>query len=83
MYTDKNIFVHAKALVADGKLSIAGTANMGHRSFELNFEVNATVFHADFVQQLRQVFQKSWNLLKNPIHMAGINVRRCSRFRKN
>ncbi len=51
-------FVHAKTLVADGKLSVVGTANMDHRSFELNFEVNAIVYDTNFAQQLRQVFQE-------------------------
>jgi cardiolipin synthase A/B len=58
IYIYKKGFVHAKTLVADGKLSVVGTANMDHRSFELNFEVNAIVYDADFAQQLRQVFEK-------------------------
>ncbi|MGZ8517753.1 MAG: cardiolipin synthase, partial [Chitinophagaceae bacterium] len=43
IYLDQKGFVHAKTLVADRKLSIVGTANMDHRSFELNFEVNVIV----------------------------------------
>jgi cardiolipin synthase A/B len=49
-------FVHAKTIVTDGKLSIVGTANMDHRSFELNFEVNAVVYDAPFAEQLRHLF---------------------------
>jgi cardiolipin synthase len=49
-------FVHAKTLVTDGKLSMVGTANMDHRSFEYNFEVNAIVYDSGFSQQLRKVF---------------------------
>lgn len=49
-------FVHAKTLVADGKLSIIGTANMDHRSFELNFEVNAIIYDEAFSKKLRKVF---------------------------
>ncbi|MEO6669797.1 MAG: phospholipase D-like domain-containing protein [Ferruginibacter sp.] len=49
-------FVHAKTLVTNGILSIIGTANMDHRSFELNFEVNAIVYEAAFASQLRKVF---------------------------
>ncbi len=56
IYVYNKGFVHAKTLVADGKLSVVGTANMDHRSFELNFEVNAIVYDTDFAQQLRQVF---------------------------
>lgn len=49
-------FIHAKTLVADGKLSVVGTANMDYRSFELNFEVNALVYDCDFSRHLREVF---------------------------
>ena len=41
IYLYQKGFIHAKTLVADGKLSIIGTANMDYRSFGLNFEVNA------------------------------------------
>jgi cardiolipin synthase len=49
-------FVHAKTLVTDGKMSIVGTANMDHRSFELNFEVNVIIYDKPFAQQMRKVF---------------------------
>ncbi|MBN8875974.1 MAG: cardiolipin synthase [Sphingobacteriales bacterium] len=56
IYQYQKGFIHAKTLVADGKLSVVGTANMDFRSFELNFEVNALVYDADFSRQLREVF---------------------------
>jgi cardiolipin synthase len=56
IYLYQKGFVHAKTLVADGKLSIIGTANMDYRSFELNFEVNAIVYDQPFAQQMRKVF---------------------------
>jgi len=49
-------FVHAKTIVADGELAIVGTANMDHRSFELNFEVNSMIYDKEIAQQLRQAF---------------------------
>ncbi len=55
-------FVHSKTMVTDGKLSMVGTANMDHRSFELNFEVNAVIYNEPFADQLRKVF---FNDLKN------------------
>ena len=51
-------FVHAKTIVTDSKLSIIGTSNMDHRSFQLNFEVNAIVYNEDLAIQLRNVFFK-------------------------
>lgn len=56
IYMYQKGFVHAKTLVADGKLSIVGTANMDHRSFELNFEVNVIVYERKFGEQMRKVF---------------------------
>ena len=56
IYMYQKGFVHAKTLVADGNLSIVGTANMDYRSFELNFEVNVMVYDRDFSEKLRDVF---------------------------
>jgi cardiolipin synthase A/B len=56
IYIYQKGFVHAKTLVADGKLSMIGTANMDHRSFELNFEVNAIIYDAGFAKKMRTIF---------------------------
>lgn len=56
VYLYQKGFVHAKTIVTDGKLSMAGTANMDYRSFELNFEVNAVVYDSAFAQQMRGLF---------------------------
>ena len=58
IYLYKKGFIHAKTLVTDGKLSMVGTANMDHRSFELNFEVNAIIYDEAFSKKLRQVFSE-------------------------
>ena len=58
IYMYQKGFVHAKTLVADGILSIIGTANMDLRSFELNFEVNVMLYDRKFSQQMRSVFFK-------------------------
>jgi cardiolipin synthase len=56
IYLYKKGFVHAKTVVADGQLAIIGTANMDHRSFELNFEVNSMIYDEAIAQQLKQAF---------------------------
>jgi cardiolipin synthase len=56
IYLYQKGFVHAKTLVTDGKLTVAGTANMDHRSFELNFEVNAIIYDVPLAKQMRTVF---------------------------
>ena len=43
-------------MVTDSKLSMIGTANMDHRSFELNFEVNAIIYDVTFAKKMRKVF---------------------------
>ncbi len=56
IYLYKKGFVHAKTLVADGSLAVIGTANMDHRSFDLNFEVNSIIYDAQIGKQLTKVF---------------------------
>lgn len=56
IYMYQKGFIHAKTIVTDSNLSIVGTANMDHRSFELNFEVNVIVYDRQFAEEMRQVF---------------------------
>ncbi|MBS1504238.1 MAG: cardiolipin synthase [Bacteroidetes bacterium] len=49
-------FMHAKTIVSDGQLAIVGTANMDHRSFEMNFEVNCMIYDDNTAKKLRDVF---------------------------
>jgi len=56
IYLYKKGFVHAKTVVSDGQLAIIGTANMDHRSFELNFEVNSMIYDSNIAQQLKKAF---------------------------
>jgi cardiolipin synthase len=56
IYLYKKGFVHAKTMVADGQLAIIGTANMDHRSFELNFEVNSMIYDKKIASQLKHAF---------------------------
>lgn len=58
IYLYRKGFVHAKTLVSDGQLIVVGTANMDHRSFELNFEVNSMIYDTETAEQLRDVFYK-------------------------
>ncbi|MBM7110422.1 Major cardiolipin synthase ClsA [Brevibacillus laterosporus] len=56
VYTYENGFMHAKTIVVDDKLSTVGTANIDVRSFRLNFEVNAFVYHSHTAKQLANHF---------------------------
>lgn len=57
-YTYENGFLHAKGVMVDGRVSCYGTANMDIRSFELNFEVNATIYDEETTQNLESIFRK-------------------------
>lgn len=49
-------FVHSKTMVIDGSFSVVGSANMNHRSFNLDFEVNANIYSAEFAGRMRSMF---------------------------
>ncbi|WP_115461426.1 cardiolipin synthase [Winogradskyella aurantiaca] len=49
-------FVHAKTIVLDDQVCSIGTANMDYRSFEINFEVNAFIYHRETSKILKTQF---------------------------
>ena len=55
-YVYDNGFLHAKGVMVDGRVSSYGTANMDIRSFDLNFEVNATIYDEQVTGRLEQAF---------------------------
>jgi cardiolipin synthase A/B len=48
--------LHAKTMTVDGIWATVGSTNLDTRSFALNDEVNAVVYHNEVVGQLEQVF---------------------------
>ena len=57
-YTYNNGFLHAKGVTSDGLVCSYGTANMDVRSFQLNFEVNATIYSEKITKRLEEIFEK-------------------------
>ncbi len=45
-------FLHAKIVIVDEEVASIGTANMDMRSFHLNFEVNAFLYHTESLKKL-------------------------------
>ena len=81
VYRYQKGFVHAKTMVCDHLVSTVGTTNLDHRSFDLNFEINAFIYDEAFSQELRTAFfndlkdakklvLESWE--KRPIHIRFI-----------
>ncbi|UOB18233.1 cardiolipin synthase [Abyssalbus ytuae] len=56
VYLYKKGFVHAKTMVIDDIFSTVGTANMDYRSFKINFEINALIYHERTAKQMVQTF---------------------------
>lgn len=48
IYERRPPFMHAKALIVDGELSLVGTANLDNRSLALNYETTAAVYSEKF-----------------------------------
>jgi cardiolipin synthase len=79
IYLYKKGFVHAKTIVADGQLAIIGSANMDHRSFELNFEVNCMVYDRHVAGQLKDAF---YNDLKDAKQINAKTWRKRTLFKQ-
>ena len=58
IYHYENGFLHAKTVIADGRIASVGSANMDYRSFKLNFETNAFLYDVEFAQKLKKTFEK-------------------------
>lgn len=55
-YTYQPGFLHVKGVMTDGKVCSFGTANMDIRSFQLNFEVNAIIYHEETAKKMEAHF---------------------------
>jgi cardiolipin synthase len=80
VYEYQPAMMHTKALMVDGFVSIAGSANFDNRSFELNDELNVAVFDGAVAERLRQDFERDLTKSKKleleewrarPIHIRG------------
>lgn len=56
VYIYENGFLHAKTIVIDDIVASIGTANIDVRSFRLNFEVNAFLYHSSFISTFTKIF---------------------------
>lgn len=58
----KNLRVHAKLLVVDGRLALVGSMNIDRSAFDLRRELGIIIDHPPVVERLRQVFKADWKL---------------------
>ncbi|MDG0843925.1 cardiolipin synthase [Staphylococcus equorum] len=52
-----NGFLHSKMLLIDDEVASVGTTNMDHRSFTLNFEINAFIYDTFITKELKATFE--------------------------
>ncbi|MEF9941412.1 MAG: cardiolipin synthase [Lachnospiraceae bacterium] len=83
-YVYKNGFLHVKGLMVDGMACSFGTANMDIRSFQLNFEVNATIYSARTTRRLEETFEndirKSAQVTRKIYDERGLVIRLKEQF---
>lgn len=56
-YAYHNGFLHSKVITADGEIASVGTANLDVRSFSLNFEQSAFLYHREMTAELDAAFE--------------------------
>ncbi|HEV7121955.1 MAG TPA: phospholipase D-like domain-containing protein [Rhodanobacter sp.] len=58
MYTFQASLFHAKLLVVDDYLTVAGSSNFDYRSFDLNDEADLIVYDSPFANRMTSVFER-------------------------
>ena len=58
IYEYRPAMLHSKTMVVDGRWCLVGSANVDVRSFWLNFEISALVFHPAFAAEMEAQFAK-------------------------
>lgn len=64
VYTYENGFIHSKMMIIDDEVASVGSSNMDIRSFELNFEINAFMYDANIVKELKAAFIEDMKVSK-------------------
>ena len=79
VYNYQKGFVHSKTIVADGTVMSIGTANMDIRSFKLNFEVNAFIYHKKIAEdgeiQFMRDIEDSEEITKEIYESRSVSIR--------
>ncbi|MBM6596410.1 phospholipase D-like domain-containing protein [Microvirga pudoricolor] len=60
VHKQKNLRVHAKLIVADGKRAFLGSQNLDQPAFDLRREVGVLLHEAKTIQDVLEVFETDW-----------------------
>jgi cardiolipin synthase len=74
LYERKPPFVHAKAMVVDGRMSVVGTANWDVRSLASNFETSLVVYGTGFASALGMLVRED-RLASREVPLAAFKAR--------
>lgn len=83
VYKYQKGFLHSKAIVIDGIISIVGSANLDERSFNQNFEANAFIYDNKTAETLTRLFERD---LKNSVELTSdqwINRKRKQKLKES
>ncbi len=58
----KNLRVHAKLLIIDGREALVGSMNIDRSAFDLRRELGIVIDHPPVVQRLKEVFKSDWKI---------------------
>ena len=58
----KNLRVHAKLLIVDGREALVGSMNIDRSAFDLRRELGIIIDHPPVVERLTRVFKSDWKL---------------------
>lgn len=58
----KNLRVHAKLLIVDGREALVGSMNIDRSAFDLRRELGIIIDHPPVVERLGQVFKEDWKI---------------------
>ena len=75
--------MHSKAIVIDDIVSTIGSANMGERSYNQNFEINAFMYDKQTAETLKQAFLKDMDRCSEITLDAGRARSRWERFKES
>lgn len=58
IYLMQNAYLHSKTISIDSAICSIGTANMDLRSFQINYEINAVLYHRELSRELEEQFHE-------------------------
>ena len=61
VHKQKNLRLHAKLLMVDGKHALVGSMNIDRSAFDLRRELGTTIRDSQIIEGLSEVFESDWD----------------------